>query len=58
MLSALLLPATLVTGIFGINTGGLLWTTDKYGSLWATGLALGSAGVVYLILRMAGFIRK
>ena len=58
VLSALLLPATLVTGIFGINTGGLLWTTDKYGSLWATGLALGSAGVVYLILRMAGFIRK
>jgi zinc transporter len=58
VLSALLLPATLVTGIFGINTGGLLWTNDKYGSLWATGLALGSAGAVYIVLRMAGFIRK
>ena len=58
VLSALLLPATLVTGIFGINTGGLLWTNDRYGSLWATGLAFGSAGVVYIVLRMAGFIRK
>jgi zinc transporter len=58
VLSALLLPATLVTGIFGINTGGLLWTNDKYGSIWATGLALASAGAVYVVLRMAGFIRK
>jgi zinc transporter len=58
VLSALLLPATLVTGIFGINTGGLLWTNDKYGSVWATGVALGSAAAVYIVLRMAGFIRK
>jgi zinc transporter len=58
ILSALLLPATLVTGIFGMNTGGLLWTSHRYGSLLATGVALGSAGVVYLILRISGFIRR
>ena len=58
ILSALLLPATLVTGIFGMNTGGLLWTNHPWGSILATGLALGSAGVVYLILRLSGFIRR
>jgi zinc transporter len=58
ILSALLLPATLVTGIFGMNTGGLLWTTHRYGSLLATGVALGSAGAVYLVLRLTGFIRR
>jgi Mg2+ and Co2+ transporter CorA len=58
VLTALLMPATLVTGIFGMNTSGLLWTAGKYGSLWATGLALGSALVVYIILRFTGFIRR
>ena len=58
ILSALLLPATLVTGIFGMNTGGLLWTNHPWGSVLATGLALASAGVVYLILRLSGFIRR
>ena len=37
ILSALLLPATLVTGIFGMNTGGLLWTNHPWGSVLATG---------------------
>ncbi|MDR3513827.1 MAG: CorA family divalent cation transporter [Caulobacteraceae bacterium] len=58
ILSALLLPATLVTGIFGMNTGGLPWTDHKLGSLWATVTALGSAGAVYLVLRLMGFIRR
>ena len=58
VLTALLMPATLVTGIFGMNTSGLLWTAGRYGSLWATGLALGTAVVAYLILRMTGFIRR
>jgi zinc transporter len=58
ILSALLLPATLVTGIFGMNTGGLLWTNHPWGSVLATGLALVSAGAVYLILRLSGFIRR
>lgn len=58
VLTALLMPATLVTGIFGMNTGGLLWTSGKYGSLFATLLALGSAAGAYLILRLSGFIRR
>lgn len=58
ILSALLLPATLVTGIFGMNTGGLPWTNHHLGSLWATATALGSAAVVYVVLRLMGFIRR
>jgi Mg2+ and Co2+ transporter CorA len=58
ILTALLLPATLVTGIFGMNTGGLAWTADRNGSLWAMGLVVGSAALAYLILRISGFIRR
>ena len=41
-----------------MNTGGMLWIDHKYGSLWATGLALSSAAIVYVILRLTGFIRR
>ncbi len=58
VLTALLMPATLVTGIFGMNTGGLIWLSAKYGSLYATGLAIASSLLVYLVLRLSGFIRR
>lgn len=58
VLTALLMPATLVTGIFGMNTGGLIWMSAKYGSLFATGLALASSLLVFLVLRLSGFIRR
>jgi zinc transporter len=58
ILTALFMPATLVTGIFGMNTTGLLWTDGHNGSLWATGVAFGSAALAYLILRISGFIRR
>jgi Mg2+ and Co2+ transporter CorA len=56
--SALLMPATLVTGIFGMNTGGLIWTAHRSGSVWATLLALGSSATVYIALRLLAFIRR
>ena len=55
ILSALLLPATLVTGIFGMNTGGLPWSSSPSGSLVALGLVVGSAALVYFWLRARGF---
>jgi zinc transporter len=58
ILSALLMPATLVTGIFGMNTGGLPWAGDRLGTVLATGAALGSALLVYVVLRLSGFIRR
>jgi len=58
ILTALLMPATLVTGIFGMNTSGLLWTAGRHGSVLATALAVGTSVVAYLILRITGFIRR
>ena len=58
MMSALMMPATLVTGLFGMNTGGLPWAMAPHGTLWATLLAFGSAAAVYVALRAMGFIRR
>lgn len=57
IISALMLPATFVTGLFGMNTGGLPWAGAAHGTLIASQLALGSAGGVYVALRLLGFIR-
>ena len=40
VMTALFLPPTLVTGIFGMNTSGLPLTGAHHGSLWAMGLAI------------------
>ena len=58
IMSALMLPATFVTGLFGMNTGGLPWAMAPHGTVWATLLAFGSAGAVYVVLRTMGFIRR
>ena len=58
IMTALLLPATLVTGLFGMNTGGLPWATTPLGTLYATLLALAAAGATYLLLRRLGFMRR
>lgn len=56
VMTALLLPTTLVTGIFGMNTGDLpLMGHD--GTLGATLIAAGSALATYLFLRTQGFFR-
>lgn len=57
ILSALMLPATFVTGLFGMNTGGLPWANSHAGTLAATALAFSSALAVYLILRKLGFVK-
>ncbi len=36
VMTALLLPATLVTGLFGMNTGGLPWAHTPFGTAAAT----------------------
>lgn len=57
ILSALMLPATFVTGLFGMNTGGLPWATAPLGTLAASGMAVLSAAAVYLVLRKLGFVK-
>lgn len=57
VLTALLLPPTLVTGIFGMNVKGLPFTTDDTGFLWA-GLMIASSSVTaFLVMKRLGLIR-
>jgi zinc transporter len=58
IMTALLLPATFVTGLFGMNTGGLPWAQSPHGTFLATLLAFGVAGMTYVLLRWMGFMRR
>ena len=40
LLSGIFLPLTLITGFFGMNTGGLPWTDDPYGTIKAAILGI------------------
>lgn len=57
VLTALFLPATLVTGLFGMNTKGLPFDTEEIGFWYALLVCIGGSGVVYLILRRLGVVK-
>jgi zinc transporter len=57
IMTALMLPATLITGIFGMNTGGM-GLQGSGGTLVAVLLSLAAAGGTYALLRWMGFIRR
>jgi zinc transporter len=46
-----LLPITLITGVFGMNVGGLPWVSDSGGFWWVVLLMVASVVTVLLILR-------
>jgi len=56
VMTALMLPATLVTGLFGMNTGDLP-LTGHHGTLAATLVAAGTALATYLFLKRRGFFQ-
>ncbi|KQT52541.1 MULTISPECIES: CorA family divalent cation transporter [unclassified Aureimonas] len=56
ILSALLLPATLVTGFFGMNTSGMPFESGPFGTILAALVAGAAAFAVYLWLRAKGFL--
>jgi zinc transporter len=58
ILSAVFLPATLVTGVFGMNTTALPLTDTPAGSLWAIGLVVAAAVFAYWLLRRIGVIKR
>ena len=58
VLTALLLPPTLVTGIFGMNTKGLPLTDVETGFLWAALLMALSSVAAFLIMKRIGLIKK
>lgn len=51
VMSALLLPATLVTGFFGMNTGGLPFVHGWAGSAAAGLIAMLASGTAWMLLR-------
>lgn len=57
IVTALMLPATLVTGLFGMNTGGMP-LGGSHGTLIAVLLAAGTMALSYAALKWIGFIRK
>jgi len=57
VMTALFLPATFVTGVFGMNTRGMFFGEDLWGTVYAiVCCALGSL-ISYLILRRLGVAR-
>ena len=58
IVTALMLPATLVTGIFGMNTGGMPFASAGHGTLIASAAAMSAAAVTYFVLRWMGFMRR
>jgi zinc transporter len=53
VVTTLFMPATFITGFFGMNTGGLLWGGDEvpHGTLFATLLCGSAVGLTLLLLR-------
>ena len=57
VLTALFMPATLVTGLFGMNTHGLPFDASDTGFWWAAFVAAGGSGAVYLVLKRIGIVK-
>ena len=57
ILTTLVLPPTLVTGVFGMNTKGLPFTDNENAFLWACALMVASAIAVYLLMRRVGVFK-
>lgn len=55
--TTLLLPATFVTGVFGMNTKGLPLTDVETGFLWAMLLIVASSAGIYWLMRRIGILR-
>lgn len=51
IMTATLLPVTLITGIFGMNVGGLPWLDSPRGFAWVTGIMVTAVILVLLLLR-------
>ena len=58
VITALFMPATLVTGFFGMNTGGLPLAAGGSGTFLATIIAILCSLATWLLLRTLGLIRR
>ena len=55
LLTAIFLPITLITGIFGMNVGGLPWVEDGGGFLWVFGIMVLTAVSSLVLLHWRRF---
>jgi zinc transporter len=58
IVTVLLMPATLVTGFFGMNTGGMPFEHAAGGTFLALVMALAMSWVTWVVLRMMGLVRR
>jgi zinc transporter len=58
VVTTLLLPATFVTGYFGMNTKSLLFSENENGTLYATLLSIVASGLVLFLMRRMGLTRN
>jgi zinc transporter len=58
IVTTVFLPASLVAGIFGMNVGGVPWTDDKSGFLWAMAIIGVASIVVYWLLKRSGTLQR
>jgi zinc transporter len=58
ILTALFLPATFITGLFGINVKGLPWVETDLGAGFVTLACIGAATMTLILLRRRGVIGK
>lgn len=57
VLTAFLLPPTLISGIFGMNVSDLPFTKEGGGFIWAMGLIIFSSLLVYAVMRVLRITR-
>lgn len=55
IVTAVFLPITLITSIFGMNVGGLPWTQDAFGFWWVTLSMLITLAIVLVVLQRRRF---
>ncbi len=58
VITALIMPATLITGFFGMNTGGMPFEKGDSGTFFASVIAILCSVVTWVLLRMMGLIRR
>ena len=58
IVATVLLPATLVAGIFGMNVKGLPLTENSYGFIWSMGILIGASALVYWLLKRSGTVGR
>jgi zinc transporter len=57
-MTAVLLPSTVISGLFGMNTGGLPLAASEHGFWIVAFVALAISALVYLLVRKIGGSRN